>query len=85
MARTDGNGVFQFPGRNAVVVVAMANFNERQPHALTFRLLAERILPAPGSGRSGPAPAIVAGVRGVPHTGGNASGLDCRPRPESAA
>lgn len=46
MAGTGGNAVFLLPGKQAVVVITTANYNERQPHALTFKLLTRDLLPA---------------------------------------
>jgi hypothetical protein len=46
MAGTGGNAVFLLPDKRAVVVVTTTNFNERQPHAITFKLLTGELLPA---------------------------------------
>lgn len=46
MAGTGGNAVFLFPDRKAVVVITTTNYNERQPHVLTFKLLTRDLLPA---------------------------------------
>lgn len=46
MAGAGGNAVFLLPDKRAVVVVTTTNFDERQPHLLTFRLLARELLPA---------------------------------------
>ena len=46
MAGTGGNAVFLFPEKRAVVVITTTNYNERQPHALTFKLLTRDLLPA---------------------------------------
>jgi hypothetical protein len=46
MAGTGGNDVFLVPDRHAVVVITTANYNERQPHQYTFKLLANGLLPA---------------------------------------
>lgn len=45
MAGTGGNAVFLLPDRRAVVVITTTNYNERQPHLLTFRLLTQELLP----------------------------------------
>jgi CubicO group peptidase (beta-lactamase class C family) len=45
MAGSGGNAVFLVPGRRAVVVITTENFNERQPHAITFKLLVSELLP----------------------------------------
>ncbi len=47
MAGTGGNDIFLVPGRRAVVVITTANYNERQPHQYTFKLL-QALLPALG-------------------------------------
>lgn len=41
-----GNTVQVFPEQRAVVVITTENFNERQPHLLTIKLLTQKILPA---------------------------------------
>ena len=41
-----GNSVQVFPEQRAVVVITTENFNERQPHLLTIKLLTQKILPA---------------------------------------
>jgi CubicO group peptidase (beta-lactamase class C family) len=46
MAGTGGNDVFLVPDRHAVVVITTANYNERQPHQYTFKLLTDQLLPA---------------------------------------
>jgi CubicO group peptidase (beta-lactamase class C family) len=46
MAGTGGNDVFLVPDRHAVVVITTANYNERQPHQYTFKLLTNELLPA---------------------------------------
>lgn len=46
MAGTGGNAVFLLPDKRAVVVVTTTNYNERQPHQLTFKLLTRDLLPA---------------------------------------
>lgn len=46
MAGTGGNAVFLLPEKRAVVVITTANYNERQPHALTFKLLTRDLIPA---------------------------------------
>lgn len=46
MAGTGGNAVFLFPDKRAVIVITTANYNERQPHLLTFKLLTRDLLPA---------------------------------------
>lgn len=46
MAGAGGNAVFLMPAQRAVAVVTTTNFDERQPHAITLRLLVDRILPA---------------------------------------
>ena len=45
MAGTGGNAVFLFPEKQAVVVITTTNYQERQPHLLTFKLLTEHLLP----------------------------------------
>lgn len=45
MAGNGGNAVFLFPEKRAVVVITTANYQERQPHLLTFKLLTEHLLP----------------------------------------
>lgn len=45
MAGTGGNDIFLVPGKHAVVVITTANYNERQPHQYTLKLLQE-LLPA---------------------------------------
>lgn len=45
MAGTGGNDIFLVPERRAVIVVTTNNFNERQPHQYTFKLL-QALLPA---------------------------------------
>lgn len=46
MAGTGGNAVFLIPQKRAVVVVTTTNYNERQPHVLTRKLLTRDLLPA---------------------------------------
>jgi CubicO group peptidase (beta-lactamase class C family) len=46
MAGSGGNAVFLLPEERAVVVITTTNYNERQPHALTFQLLTRHLLPA---------------------------------------
>jgi len=46
MAGTGGNAVFLLPKMHAVVVITTTNYNERQPHMLTFKLLTHDLLPA---------------------------------------
>lgn len=46
MAGTGGNAVFLLPARRAVVVITTTNYNERQPHALTFKLLTRDLIPS---------------------------------------
>ncbi|GAA5068954.1 serine hydrolase [Lysobacter panacisoli] len=46
MAGMGGNAVFLVPEKHAVVVITTTNYNERQPHALTFKLLTRDLLPA---------------------------------------
>lgn len=46
MAGAGGNAVFLLPEKRAVVVITTTNYNERQPHLLTFRLLTRDLLPA---------------------------------------
>ena len=45
MAGNGGNAVFLFPEKRAVVVITTTNYQERQPHLLTFKLLTEHLLP----------------------------------------
>jgi len=45
MAGTGGNAVFLVPSKQAVVVITTTNYNERQPHLLTFKLLTRELLP----------------------------------------
>lgn len=45
MAGTGGNDIFLVPDKRAVVVITTANYNERQPHQYTFKLLQD-LLPA---------------------------------------
>lgn len=51
MAGTGGNAVFLVPESDAVIVITTTNYNVPQPHALTFKLLAQELLP-----RLAPAP-----------------------------
>ena len=46
MNGTGGNSVFAIPSLDAVIVVTTTNYNERQPHLITFKLLREHLLPA---------------------------------------
>jgi len=46
MAGTGGNAVFLVPEKRAVVVITTTNFNERQSHALTRKLLTRDLLPS---------------------------------------
>ncbi|WP_242007562.1 serine hydrolase domain-containing protein [Luteimonas cucumeris] len=46
MAGAGGNAVFLLPEKQAVVVITTTNYNERQPHALTFKLLTRDLMPA---------------------------------------
>jgi CubicO group peptidase (beta-lactamase class C family) len=46
MAGTGGNTVFLIPDKRAVVVITTTNYNERQPHLLTFKLLTRDLIPA---------------------------------------
>ncbi|MFD0738475.1 serine hydrolase domain-containing protein [Lysobacter koreensis] len=46
MAGAGGNAVFLLPHKRAVVVITTTNYNERQPHALTFKLLTRDLIPA---------------------------------------
>jgi len=46
MAGTGGNAVFLLPEKQAVVVITTTNYNERQPHALTLKLLTRDLMPA---------------------------------------
>jgi CubicO group peptidase (beta-lactamase class C family) len=46
MAGTGGNAVFLLPEKHAVVVITTTNYNERQPHALTFKLLTRDLIPS---------------------------------------
>jgi hypothetical protein len=41
-----GNSVQILPDHDAVIVITTTNFNVRQPHMVTLRLVMERILPA---------------------------------------
>ncbi len=45
MAGTGGNAVFVLPDKRAVVVVTTTNYRERQPHALTLKLLTRDLMP----------------------------------------
>lgn len=40
------DGLFLLPEKQAVVVITTTNYNERQPHMLTFRLLTRDLMPA---------------------------------------
>ena len=44
MAGTGGNDIFLVPGKHAVVVITSVNYNERQPHQYTLKLLQELLL-----------------------------------------
>lgn len=46
MAGAGGNAVFLLPEKQAVVVITTTNYNERQPHALTFKLLTRDLIPS---------------------------------------
>ncbi len=46
MAGNGGNAVFLLPEKRAVIVITTTNFNERQPHLHTFKLLTQDLLPA---------------------------------------
>lgn len=45
MAGTGGNTVFLDPGKRAVIVITTTNYNERQPHLLTLKLLVQDLVP----------------------------------------
>jgi len=38
--------VFLLQDKHAVVVITTTNYNERQPHLLTFKLLTQELIPA---------------------------------------
>lgn len=46
MNGTGGNKVLAFPELDMAVVITTANYNERNPHGLTDRLVTEHVLPA---------------------------------------
>jgi CubicO group peptidase (beta-lactamase class C family) len=46
MAGTGGNAVFVLREKRAVIIITTTNYNERQPHLLTFKLLTKDLLPA---------------------------------------
>ena len=46
MAGTGGNVVFLVPDKHAVIVVTTTNYNERQPHLITLKLITQELLPA---------------------------------------
>jgi CubicO group peptidase (beta-lactamase class C family) len=46
MAGTGGNAVFLVPDRRGVIVVTTTNYNERQPHQITLKLVTQELLPA---------------------------------------
>ena len=46
MAGTGGNSVFLLQDKHAVVVITTTNYNERQPHLLTYKLLTQELIPA---------------------------------------
>ena len=45
MNGSGGNSVFVWPEHKAVVVITTTNYNARQPHLITLKLLREHILP----------------------------------------
>ncbi len=45
MNGTGGNSVFVWPERKAVIVITTTNYNTRQPHLITLKLLTQHILP----------------------------------------
>ncbi|GHC02515.1 serine hydrolase domain-containing protein [Thermomonas carbonis] len=54
MNGSGGNSVQVFPGQRVVVVVTTTNYNERQPHQITAKLL-QQVLPLLGDAKAVPA------------------------------
>ncbi|HOU64828.1 MAG TPA: hypothetical protein PK861_02210, partial [Thermomonas sp.] len=54
MNGTGGNSVQVFPDQRVVVVVTTTNYNERQPHQITAKLL-QQVLPLLGADEAAPA------------------------------